>query len=545
VTIFPIGVLADMQLAVLINRALEGKRRLDIVAMDTKSVVEGSDITDAATKKNAILFLDAQVPQMPGLAPDKEEKAALSLLRTLRANAIDIPAVVITPRSIATMATSELADYCNPGKRAILIPFEQLKATMLEGFVAMLHDPPAPTWDVIEVEVTHQLAKCFIGRRAGKMIEWGQAPTPMRLARRLALEYTKPEFKQGWVRRMHTDGALLFNELVMSTLGRGFFAHLERAAGGLERLAFRFRIDDTTLYSAPFEAAVRESELPLCGNEDDFNQHPFVLVNAPIARRLKSLNLRASPTETSVPHPARLLFIRSQVGEESNDETGIDTLAVEEVDQEAGRIRIKRVMFRMLENIDLELKHIQDLEERLKGLSAPFSMKVLDLSQDWGSKEAETVLLEELRNPYDIIHFAGHSFTTKGALTLLVLPSERQGEAVGMDVQSFANGVATAGARLVYLSSCQGSSANSVASLGQRGVPHVLGFRWDVEDRRAARFAELFYSDLFERGSGTISGAFQAACHQIYQPKSVEASAIWASPILASSSDNWMDQRVL
>jgi hypothetical protein len=413
VTVVPLGVFADMQLTVLINRALEGKGRVDIVASDTKSALEGNDIRSAAQNPSAILLLDAQVPHMQGLPPDKEEKAALSMLRTLRADAIDMPTLVITPRSIATMATSELAEFCNPDNRALLLPSEHLKAPMLGGFIDMLRAPsypPAPAWDVIEIEVTHQLAKCFLGGRAGKMIEWGQAPTPMRLARRLALEYAKPDFKQGWARRIHTDGALLFNELVISTLGRGFFAHLERAAGGLEKLAFRFRVDDTTLYSAPFEAAVRESEQPLSGNENDFNDHPFVLVNAPIARRVKSLNLRSGGAQASVPHPARLLFIRSQVGENSADETGTDALAVEEVDQDAGRIRIKRVVFRTLENVDLERKDIEDLEERLKALRPmSFSMKVLDLSQNLSPAGAEVALMQELKNPYDIVHFAGHS----------------------------------------------------------------------------------------------------------------------------------------
>jgi CHAT domain-containing protein len=146
---------------------------------------------------------------------------------------------------------------------------------------------------------------------------------------------------------------------------------------------------------------------------------------------------------------------------------------------------------------------------------------------------------------YDVVHFAGHSLTTKDGLTLLVLPGEEAGEAEGMAVQTFADGAAAAGARLVYFSSCQGSSANTVASLGQRGVPHVLGFRWDVEDDRAADFAKIFYYQLFGPISSTICGAFRAACRGVYEPKRIEASPIWASPILASRSDDWVAQRVL
>jgi len=533
---------ANSGLQLEIREAFGSAARVDLIATDASTALSSEIIVTAPPE--VILVLDAQLPRTANLPPDREEKATLWLLQELRARGIRRAALVITSRP---MGISEIDEYCNPDNQAIALPQRRLEASILSGFVLMLRDPPKPsepTWNVIEVEVKRTSAKCFISGRDGRTIEWGEASTGYYSAvQRLALAYAKPDFKQGWARRIHDDGALLFRELIISTLGPGLFSHLELAAGGLEKLAFRFRVDDTALYSAPFEATVRLSGQPVSGTEDDFNQSPFVLVNAPITRRMKGISLRKAATEKSVPRPAQLLFIRAQVGENPAGMTGSDTVAVPEMDPAMGRTRIKHVEFRRLENIDRELEDLKALQARNPKI---FSLEELDLSQERDLAGAETVLMRKLiGGRFDVVHFAGHSLTTKDSLTLLVLPGEHPGEAEGMAVQTFADGAAAAGARLVYFSSCQGSSANTVASLGQRNVPHVLGFRWDVEDDRAADFAKLFYGELFGPRAGTICGAFRTACRGVYQPKRVEASPIWASPILASRPDDWMAQCVL
>jgi hypothetical protein len=532
----PLFVSADVNLLSAVNEL--GLVRF--LAGDASSALKHPDLLNSPP--GTILVLDAQVPQTSASSPDRQERAAMRLLRELRANGIRIPALVIT---LLTVGTSELYDYCSPDNNAIALPLQHLNRQTVAAFIGMLEaGPQAPqsTWDVIEVEVKHDSAKCFLGSRGSAMFEWAQAPTRNRMAQRLALQYNIPDFSPGWARRIHTDGGLLFNDLVISTLGRGLFAHLEQAAGGLAKLAFRFRVEDATLYSAPFEAAVRESEQPFSGEEDDFDQHPFVLIYAPIARRMKGVTLRTASASV-MPRPARLLFIRSQLGESEAGATEINIVGVQETDREDGRSRLKPIEFRKLDHIDRERDYLQSLET---AGSALFSMEVLDFSKGCGPGGAETTLLRTLNEKnFDVVHFAGHSLTTRNGLTLLVLPSDRPGEAEGMSIHAFAEGVAAANARLVYLSSCEGSSANTVASLGQRGVPHVIGFRWIVDDERAAEFARLFYSELFGPKSAMISGAFRAACRGVYKPEHVEASPIWASPVLASVSDNWMAQRVL
>jgi hypothetical protein len=488
-----------------------------------------------------ILLLDARLPEGAGLPPDEDGTSALRLLQALRERGMPRPALVLTRR---VMAMPEVDDYCTPSNQAMALPLDRVEAPILAGFVGMLRQSKTPAWDVIEINVKRNAASCSIGAHGKTPIKWGSTPLlKYSSVLRFATDYARqPDFSPGWARRIHTDGGQLFHDLVLQALGPGLFLHLEQAAGGLEKLAFRFWVDDPQLHTAPFEATVRLSGQPPTGNDNDFSQDPFVLINAPITRRTQGVLLRVAAAAERVPRPARLLFIRSQIGEHPAGETDSATVGVPEVDRITGRILRRHFVFEKLENIESEWESLKKLES-----DYPTAVEVvlLDLSKECATGGAEMVVKQWLEEkPYDVVHFAGHSLTTPDALTWLVLPGETPGEAEGMAVQDFADSAAKSGARLVYLSSCRGSSANTVGSLGQRGVPHVLGFRWDVEDDRAAEFAKLFYAGLF--GSGrTICEAFRTACRGVYQPKELEASPIWASPILTCQPDDWMAQRVL
>ena len=509
---------------------------IDVAATDAATAASSKEIAEAP--RDMLLVVDAQVPPQASASSDPSEETCLGLLRNLRDRGVDRPTLVITSHP---MGISALDDYCNPDNRAIALPLRRLQPSTLDAFTRMLLDPPKPTWNVIEIDVKRDRAICYLCSRDGKQrIQWSEAATGYHAVQRLALQYARPDFSPGWARRFHDDGASLFYELVVRTLGTSLFAHLEQAAGGLRRLAFRFLVEDATLYTAPFEGAVRIAVEP-SATQDDFTQEPFVLINAPITRRMKGAILRATDPAQGLPRPARLLFVRSQVGDSPAGQTDADIVKVPEIDHTTGRTRIKHMEFRRLENIDRELADLKTLAVRSGGLLAIDKIDLSDKADNPGGCDgAEGALLSKLkRGRYDIVHFAGHSLTTKDALTLLVLPSDRLGEAEAVAVETFANAAADGGARLVYLSSCQGSSANTVASLAQRGVPHVMGFRWNVEDDRAADFAQLFYAELFGSPPAAICAAFRAACQGVYKPQQIELSPIWASPILAMRSDDW------
>jgi hypothetical protein len=68
-------------------------------------------------------------------------------------------------------------------------------------------------------------------------------------------------------------------------------------------------------------------------------------------------------------------------------------------------------------------------------------------------------------------------------------------------------------------------------------VPAVLGFRWDLNDRRAAVFAEVFYDRLI-RGDLTLGGAF-AETRRYFWKLSGRRNSIWAAPVLIMQSRDW------
>jgi CHAT domain-containing protein len=196
--------------------------------------------------------------------------------------------------------------------------------------------------------------------------------------------------------------------------------------------------------------------------------------------------------------------------------------------------------FRKLKNIDIELQSLKDLEKRV-GVER-LGVRVVNLSEPCNAGDSagclERILKEE---KFDIVHFAGHSISnTIGTLakTLLVLPGAEKGKASKMRIEDFAELAGLAEACLVYLSSCEGSSARSVLSLVQHGVPHALGFRCDVEDDKAAKFARDFYESLFTGVS--MCTAFRNACSAARRAlEDEDRSPIWASPILVAQTDDW------
>ena len=278
---------------------------------------------------DTVLLLDARLPPNAQTSYDGEQSAALAILGQ-RLNGAPAT-IVLTPK----LVIDEIVDFCRPGSGAIALPLHRLNASTLGGFVKMLLPTPQPTWNVIEIEVSERSTKCILVTRNGGQMEWNEGrPASSRAVQRMSMKYKTPKFAVGWARQFHDDGFTLFTELVRDTLGSGFYRHLASAAGGLENLAFRFRVDDLRLYSAPFEAAVWPSDQPFSGTENDFADNPFVLVNAPIARRMKRVPIRRTTAFDTLPPRPRLLFVSSQVGANPAAPTGVDTVGVQEIDPE-------------------------------------------------------------------------------------------------------------------------------------------------------------------------------------------------------------------
>lgn len=478
--------------------------------------------------KNAkLIIVDAELATVP-TGRDDSGQTVLALLRE-RSRPL-VPAMVIT--TIRNPA-SELEQYCTPGNEAIALSRNNLFPDRFEVFKGVLgmivRDPKTPpTWTVLEILVRDRVCKCSLGNGTKATVDWDKL-TAISSIRATAMAYEEPGvFKPpSWLRHLKIAGRDLFNTYVYGALGKEMFEHIERSAGGLSKLAFRFQISETALYAAPFEASVR----PI---DDDPEKSEFVLVHAPVTRWMPTADIikTGSPRSAQLPSCIKVLFIRSQMGEHPSGETRADTLNVGN-----GEIR----QFRKLDNIDLERERLLKLEKDYPG---KIVVRLLDLrghDADAASKEVRKNLNE---GGFDIVHFAGHSWSSSvgpSARTFLVLPGTERGKATKMPIESFAEITGEFDVRLVYLSSCQGSSARSVLSLVRNGVLHALGFRCDVEDDKAAKFAGDFYDHLLAGGS--ICSAFRYACAESHNALDEEGlSPIWASPILVAQTEDWAAQ---
>jgi hypothetical protein len=495
-----------------------------------KALRDRNEVGLCLNRDHALLVLDARLPNISGEASDIRSTPALRLLEDIRSACIKTPALVITQgRNVAP----DLDAFCTPHNRAIALPSDKLR-TYREAIVKPFLDmvmlkSGKPVFRVIEVVFKGNLSVCRLGDHTGPLVEWD--PTKQLNSVRInARRFTKSDMyrRQGWADDLRAVGEELFRTHVVEALGSGLFSHLERAAGGLQGLKFSFVIEDKSLYTAPFEASVRALE-------DD--QHgPFVLLHAPVTRRLPPSVMIRTPRhrDTQIRQPVRVLFIRSQVGEHPDGPTDKDTLQI--LDAAGNPMRFS---FSKLTEIDEELKEMTELA-RDQGAER-MELKVIDLSKDCLPGGAGQLLERTLEASFDIIHYAGHAWSPDANVSgpaLLVLPGGARGEASRLSIETFAGLAGKADARFVYLSACRGSSANTVQNLVMHGVEHAMGFRCDVEDDKAAKFATDFYRTLFAGNS--ISLAFRTACAKARGKLIAEDdSPIWITPILLAQAADW------
>ena len=108
---------------------------------------------------------------------------------------------------------------------------------------------------------------------------------------------------------------------------------------------------------------------------------------------------------------------------------------------------------------------------------------------------------------------------------------------VALRVQDFAHAAQEGGARLVVLSSCEGTSPDAVFRLAQAGVPAAIGFRWEVDDKEAAEFT-LHLHQALARGEA-VGRAFHRAVSRL---KAIHVdSPTFASPVLMVQDEDWAE----
>jgi hypothetical protein len=493
------------------------------------------------TPGRTLLVIDAELPSGPASPDDRFHRG--EGVRQLQQE-IEGTVVETTPRLVITPAQGiyrDVEETCTPERRAIALPMKQLnkhRQEILRPFLAMLlgkQDASGAipgTFRVIEVDFRSETSRCQLGFGQGPLLLWEDSRQvhPLRKAVRI---FENENFYKTyrWPLIARQNGELLFTTHVIEALGEGLFGHIERAAGGLGGLSFRYLITDESLYLAPFEASVG----PMAERDG-----PFVLLHAPLARRLPdSGSIRAAKDVSArMPAPARVLFVRSQMGEHPDGPTTGDNYTLQLPAPEGGWKR-KHALFSRLENVDVELEALRRI-----ACARPdqLVLDVADLSEITKRKPCETAadyLVRRLEEqPYDIVHYAGHAWSDLDSPAHLILPGAARGEASGMSLSTFAASRGLLDTRLIYLSACRGISKGTVQNLVAYGIPHAIGFRYQVEDDKAALFASAFYEELFDHGF--VSTAFRAACAAARRRlRTDDESPIWLSPVLLAQVADW------
>jgi hypothetical protein len=274
-------------------------------------------------------------------------------------------------------------------------------------------------------------------------------------------------------------------------------------AGGLSNTRVTFIVADA-LYEIALEAISSPvAELP----------EPW-MIHAPLVRSIAGVVPADTQLFDGPPRPLRCLILCA-------DASGVvDTL------QENGR----PLNLAVLPHVRKECEEVRRLFSRVAHQLLFEEPRVV--GGDDATPLTQERLFDVLREPtpWDIVHFAGHSYHSRdnpGQASLIV--GERD-KPVAVRINEVAPYLRRS--KLVYLSSCNSGNAGFAFEAAQQGIPAIVGFRWGVRDDYADIHARLFYRKLFkDRAIDTALWKTRRAMHRFMRD-----DRTWASSMLVMQS---------
>ena len=184
-----------------------------------------------------------------------------------------------------------------------------------------------------------------------------------------------------------------------------------------------------------------------------------------------------------------------------------------------------------------EITQIYNLMKTYKGKFNIGKIRVLDLesskpeTEEWKpvkKNEFISYVRQTLeQGNWHIVHYAGHSYYADGK-GYIIFPRTAD-EAFPIGFGTFSSWLRTSQTQLLFLCSCHSSADNIVFELARNQIPAILGFRWNLSDHMALKYATIFYRHLVEEGK-TLEKAFQHTTRDLYEQDNL--NPIWASPVL-------------
>ena len=509
---------------------VEGQALCRAVLPQLKTTSAATATVRRAGRSIDLLVIEATTPSCGEAADGELGQPTLHLLEELGVRQRNTRGLVLLPHRMEAIEA-----YCASSKFDYALYTRDFSSESLRAVLRklMLDDGQAlyePSDVTIEIEIGDRLSKLKIldgGREQNR-----EVPVPNYSSLRSTAESfrtwrmfetveeagrKKTRAVPGWREHLKMAGMPLYDNLVRSVLGEGLLQEYVQRPEGLLRVHFRFHIGDS-LFSAPFEALY------------DATSESFVRIRAPLARRfLIASGIRPSnDNRRSQLHKGlRILFVRAQAG-------GIAQIASDSDELLAHNNWFE---FEQLMNLDLEETMFR---EQIEGHSWQGGRIIVEYfpGEDNGDTFVDGLRKVLETNKFDYVHFAGHSLTTDFDQTFLIVPTGQPSMLCGLSVSAFAQWCGAAGVRFVYLSSCRGGSCRAVQNLVANGIPHVLGFRWDVEDEMAAKFAEVFYHKLLI-SEQPIAKAYRDTCEVLHNDPKRGTSPIWVSSMLIMQTDDW------
>lgn len=280
-----------------------------------------------------------------------------------------------------------------------------------------------------------------------------------------------------------------------------YYSRLSGQVGGCENFRVRF-VTGEEAYPLNLEAILVPGER---------EKEDFWMLKAPVCRRLNVGDLELyplfeNPNQKEILQEINCLIIEADVhGLDKKLKIGLNPL--ENISQEAGQLEMKLEKMKEKESIG----HIERIPKKGSGEEC--------------TKEAVEATLKNGRQ-WHMVHYAGHSHHTEKDSGYVFF--SKNGRPDRVDIQVFAQWLRQARTRFIYLSSCESSKLKFVHELAKKAVPAVIGYRWDIEDDKAAEHANIFYDNLFREQS--LEYAFLKTRQQVSQkcPEHI----IWAAPVL-------------
>lgn len=446
-----------------------------------------------------LVIVERHVPEVQGLSPDPNRSSGLELLQACRKRGWDMPVIFLGEfdnaihRAIKKLPPSEflvssgLPDLEEDLRNAI----DQL-ATRSPGKVE-----PQPVFFEVNLESnanqTYSVRRCVNQKpvesdKKALSIRWSQLRDIRDMTEDLDLS------RKNWETHLRNYGTQILEILLAGS--QEFKNEFTTSFDDQEsqgRVHIRFNVDPD-IYGVPFEALYKGDR--------------FLMLETPISRKVRKTPsrplLRFDGSE-------RILFIESNVHRGQY----INVHELEWAPEPLANLEDEREYFEQLQ---------KGRRRRMTG-----DIKILRTDDEIPLVErVEEALTEGGR--YDIVHFAGHSHFTDDGEGLLLFGGEPP-ELIG--IPEFASWLKKAETRLVFLSSCRSSEASAAFELARNDVPAIIGFRWNLEDEYAAKFAKAFYERLFK--CRHIDEAFVHTRFKMHS--SYKNHRIWAAPVLVLEDD--------